>query len=238
MFANALRRDRAQIPECRQPSARSAIPITRPRVSARITTRLSATTACATSARSTLAATRQSSRRCLTKLSYCPDLIDNYRHYSGVTESGRRLDIHVLDRDLVPSGALYRLYRMVRVQAEVARGPEVSLERTGERRALLSLAAERVNVLCPPLVAGVACGPDAIVLVYESIRGAPLLSPCHVLASGPGRLAYVHSAAKTRRALKVFVAFEPPKRKEAPDRRQVERRQPVQQHGRKRRLLG
>jgi uncharacterized membrane protein YbhN (UPF0104 family) len=110
----------------------------------------------------------------VTQLSYRPDLIDNYRHYSGVTESGRRLEIHVLDRDLVPSGALYRLYRMVRVRAEVARRPEVSLERTGERRALLPLAAERANVLCPPLVAGVACGPDAIVLVYESIRGAPL----------------------------------------------------------------
>ncbi len=108
----------------------------------------------------------------LTRLCYVPT--ENYRRYLGVTESGRRIDVHVLDRDLVPSGAFYRLYRMIRVQPEVARGPDLSLERIGERRALLSMAAQRAGLPTPNLVGGVPCGSDTLVLAYESIDAEPL----------------------------------------------------------------
>ena len=110
----------------------------------------------------------------LTRLCYVPDPAGTYRRYLGVTESGRRLDVQVLDRDLVPSGAFYRLYRMIRVQPEVARGPDLSLERIGERRALLSMAAQRAGLPTPTLVGGVPCGSDTIILAYESIDAVPL----------------------------------------------------------------
>lgn len=110
----------------------------------------------------------------LTELRYLPDGGDAFRRYLGVTSSGHRLDIHVLDRDLVPSGTLYRLYRMVRVRPEATRGPELSLERIGERRSLLSLEARRAGVPTPELIAGVPCGPDAIVLAYGALEGWPV----------------------------------------------------------------
>ena len=118
----------------------------------------------------------------IARLSGVPDPIENYRHYLGVTDDGRRLAIHVLDRDLVPSGTFYRLYRMIRVQTEVARGPSLSLERTGERRVLLAMAARDAGVPTPALVAGARCGPDAILLAYQSIDSEPLLAADNTLS--------------------------------------------------------
>jgi glycosyltransferase 2 family protein len=118
------------------------------------------------------------------RLTYAPDLIEQYRHYNGVTDAGRQLEVHVLDRDLVPSGTLYRLYRVIRVRAEVARGPVLSLERAGELRALLSTAAQDADVPTPELLAGVPCGPDAIVLAYERIDATPMLEADHNLTDG------------------------------------------------------
>ena len=118
----------------------------------------------------------------IARLSGVPDPIENYRHYLGVTDEGRRLAIHVLDRDLVPSGTFYRLYRMIRVQTEVARGPSLSLERTGERRVLLAMAARDAGVPTPALVAGARCGPDAILLAYQSIDSEPLLAADNTLS--------------------------------------------------------
>jgi uncharacterized membrane protein YbhN (UPF0104 family) len=142
----------------------------------------------------------------LTRLSYIPDSTERYRNYLGITDSGRRLKVHVLDRDLVPSGTFYRLYRMIRVQTEVARGPELSLERTGERRALLSMAAHRANVPTPALVAGVPCGPDAIVLAYESIDTTPLPETTDDLADDQLRALWqaicrLHDSRVTHRGL-------------------------------------
>ena len=117
----------------------------------------------------------------ITRLAYTPSVIDKFRHYYGVTDAGGQLEIDVLDRDLVPSGTFYRLYRVIRVQAEVARGPVLSLELAGERRAVLSMAAQDADLPTPALVAGVACGPDTIVLAYERIDATPILQSDHDL---------------------------------------------------------
>jgi glycosyltransferase 2 family protein len=118
------------------------------------------------------------------RLTYAPDLIEKYRIYNGVTDAGRQLEIHVLDRDLVPSGTLYRLYRVIRVRPEVAGEPVLSLERAGELRALLAMAAQDADVPTPALVAGVPCGPDAVVLAYERIDVTPVLEADHKFTDG------------------------------------------------------
>jgi uncharacterized membrane protein YbhN (UPF0104 family) len=80
---------------------------------------------------------------------------------------GQQLHVDILDRDDAAYGWLYRLYRSLRVQAEVASGPELSIERTAERRSLLALAAANAGAKLPRLRATVLCGPDTIVLAYD-----------------------------------------------------------------------
>ncbi|MEP6598639.1 MAG: lysylphosphatidylglycerol synthase transmembrane domain-containing protein [Actinomycetota bacterium] len=96
------------------------------------------------------------------------------RDYLATTSDGTRLLLAVFDRDRIASGALYRVYRAIRVNAEVARGPVLSLERGAERRALLAMSAAANDVPVPRLVAGVPCGPDTIVLAYQHLDGTPL----------------------------------------------------------------
>ncbi len=117
----------------------------------------------------------------LVRLSYVSDHSGPYRQFIGVTETGMRLQVTVLDRDLVPSGLVFRIYRMVRVRREVARGLSVSMERTAERRALLAMLAEKAGLLTPRLVAGVPCGPDAIVLAHEAVDATPVLGGAEAL---------------------------------------------------------
>ncbi|HEY3090788.1 MAG TPA: lysylphosphatidylglycerol synthase transmembrane domain-containing protein [Jatrophihabitantaceae bacterium] len=117
----------------------------------------------------------------LVRLSYLSDHTGPYRQFTGVTETGSRLHIVVLDRDLVPSGLAYRIYRVLRVRREVARGPTLSMERAAERRALLAMLAERAGIPTPALVAGVPCGPDAIVLAHEFVDATPIAATAPVL---------------------------------------------------------
>lgn len=99
---------------------------------------------------------------------------DDHRDYLATTRDGRRLLLNVFDRDRIASGVLYRVYRTIRVNSEVARGPVLSFERGAERRALLAIAAAAEHVPLPHLIAGVPCGLDTIVLAYESLDGTPL----------------------------------------------------------------
>ncbi|MEO9237969.1 MAG: lysylphosphatidylglycerol synthase transmembrane domain-containing protein [Jatrophihabitantaceae bacterium] len=99
------------------------------------------------------------------------------RVYLARTPEGRELAVHVLDRELIASGAVYNLYRLIRIRKEIAPAPALSLERVAEHRSLLSMAAAAADVPIPALLAGVRCGPDAIVLVYEHHRSAPLRAP-------------------------------------------------------------
>ncbi|HEV8221420.1 MAG TPA: lysylphosphatidylglycerol synthase transmembrane domain-containing protein [Streptosporangiaceae bacterium] len=96
------------------------------------------------------------------------------RRYAAILDDGRRLDIMVLDRDQQAAGLLYRLYRSVRLQAQVSRTALLSLERVVERRALMSYAATEAGVATPRLRAVVQAGPEAMVLAYDHHPGSTL----------------------------------------------------------------
>lgn len=108
---------------------------------------------------------------------------EDHREYLGRTESGEQLTVQVLDRDLVAFGAFYSLYRLVRLRTEITRPPVLSLERLAERRSLLALSVMAADVPIPRLVAGVPCGLDTIVLVYEHLDSVAL----DKLTGGPSR---------------------------------------------------
>jgi uncharacterized membrane protein YbhN (UPF0104 family) len=100
-----------------------------------------------------------------------------FRSYLATRTTGARLTVHVLDRELIASGALYSLYRLIRIRSEIAPPPALSLERVAERRALLAMAATAAEVPAPRLVAGVPCGPDTILLAYEAVPAEVLRTP-------------------------------------------------------------
>jgi uncharacterized membrane protein YbhN (UPF0104 family) len=96
------------------------------------------------------------------------------RRYAATGRGGDRLDVRVFDRDQEAAGALYRLYRWLRLQGQVRRGRPLTLERAVERRALLSYATDEAGVRTPRLLALISVGSDATVLAYEQLAGATL----------------------------------------------------------------
>ena len=97
------------------------------------------------------------------------------RHYTVTTKGdGCGLDVVVYDRDQQAAGAIYRLYRRVRVRGQVSRNAPLSVDRAVERRALLSYAAEDAGAPTPRLRAVVRAGPEASVLAYEHHDGTTL----------------------------------------------------------------
>jgi uncharacterized membrane protein YbhN (UPF0104 family)/tRNA A-37 threonylcarbamoyl transferase component Bud32 len=96
------------------------------------------------------------------------------RRYAATGRGGERLDVRVFDRDQEAAGALYRLYRWLRLQGQVRRDRPLTLERAVERRALLSYAADEAGVRTPRLLALISVGPDATVLAHEQLAGATL----------------------------------------------------------------
>jgi uncharacterized membrane protein YbhN (UPF0104 family) len=102
---------------------------------------------------------------------------DSRREYLASTERGEQLAVHVLDRELIASGAIYNVYRLIRIRKEIAPAPALSLERVAEHRTVLAMAVARAGVPIPPLLAGVRCGPDTIVLVYHRQPSRPLSNP-------------------------------------------------------------
>lgn len=99
------------------------------------------------------------------------------RSYLATTGAGERLNVQAFDRDLIASGAAYDIYRRLRLRATVATPPALSLERVAERRTLLALAAMAADVHIPRFVAGVPCGSETIILVYEQVAGTSLRQP-------------------------------------------------------------
>lgn len=99
------------------------------------------------------------------------------RSYEATTRGGHLLRVQVLDRDLLASGAVYNLYRLIRIRTDLAPAPALSLERVAEHRSLLAMAASAAGVPVPRLIAGVRCGPDTIVLVYEWRETTALTDP-------------------------------------------------------------
>jgi uncharacterized membrane protein YbhN (UPF0104 family) len=96
------------------------------------------------------------------------------RHYAATTSDGGRLDVTVYDRDQQAAGAVYRLYRSLLLRGQVSRGAPMSTDRTVERRALLSYAAEDAGAPTPRLRAVVRVGPEATVLAYDHHYGTTL----------------------------------------------------------------
>jgi uncharacterized membrane protein YbhN (UPF0104 family) len=96
------------------------------------------------------------------------------RQYAATTSTGDRLDITVYDRDQQAAGAFYRLYRSLLLRSPVSRGAPLSADRTVERRALLSYAAEDAGAPTPALRAVVRAGPEATVLAYDHHPGTTL----------------------------------------------------------------
>jgi uncharacterized membrane protein YbhN (UPF0104 family) len=127
---------------------------------------------------------------------------DGRREYLATTRGGDRLTVRVFDRDLIASGAAYNVYRILRLRAELAPAPALSLERVTEHSSLLSLAATSAGVATPRLVSGLPCGPDTVVLVYEWVAGEALRDPTDAqlddLWRSVGRL---HARSVTHRGL-------------------------------------
>src|SRR5262245_21938436 len=96
------------------------------------------------------------------------------RRYAATGRGGDRLDVRVFDRDQEAAGALYRLYRWLRLQGQVRRDRPLTLERAVERRALLSYAADEAGVRTPRLVALISGGSDATVLAHQQRAGTTL----------------------------------------------------------------
>ncbi len=96
------------------------------------------------------------------------------RRYAAKTRLGDRLDVRVYDRDQQAAGALYRLYRRVLLRDQVSHSAPLSVDRTVERRALLTYAAQAAAAPTPRLRALVRAGPEATALAFDQHEGQTL----------------------------------------------------------------
>jgi glycosyltransferase 2 family protein len=99
------------------------------------------------------------------------------RRYAAATPGGGQLDVTVFDSDQQAADVLYRLYRRVRLRAQVSRSAPLTVERAVERRALLSYAAEDAGVPTPRLRAVIRVGPEAAALANDHPSGTTLAEP-------------------------------------------------------------
>lgn len=110
----------------------------------------------------------------IVRMERAPAVSGEHRSYVAATADGELSRVMVFDRDLIASGRVYSVLRRLRLRAEVALPPPSSLERVAERRALLALGAEAAGARVPSFVAGVPCGTEAIILVYEQVEATTL----------------------------------------------------------------
>src|SRR6266487_1219572 len=96
------------------------------------------------------------------------------RRYAAALSDGSRLDVTVFDRDQQAADAFYRLYRRLRLKAQVSRSAPLTLEGAVERQALLAYATQNAGVLTPRLHAVVRVGPDAAALATAHVSGTTL----------------------------------------------------------------
>jgi uncharacterized membrane protein YbhN (UPF0104 family) len=100
---------------------------------------------------------------------------DGSRQYAVTTSTAsKELDVVVYDRDQQAAGAIYRVYRSVRLLGQVSRNAPLSVDHAVERRALLSYAAEDAGAPTPRLRALVRVGPEAAALAFEHHEGTTL----------------------------------------------------------------
>ncbi len=96
------------------------------------------------------------------------------RRYVATVGDGEQREVTVFDRDQQAAGALYRLYRRLRLKAQVSRSSLLTVERAVERCALLTYAVQGAGVATPRLRALVRVGPEAAVLVTDHHDGTTL----------------------------------------------------------------
>ena len=96
------------------------------------------------------------------------------RRYAAALGDGGRLDVTVFDRDQQAADIFYRLYRRLRVRAQVSRSAPLTVERAVERRALLTYATEDAGVPTPRLRALIRVGPEAAVIANDGHDGTTL----------------------------------------------------------------
>ena len=96
------------------------------------------------------------------------------RQYRATMVDGKCLDVVVYDRDQQAAGAIYRLYRSIRVRGQVSRRAPLSVENAVERRTLLSYAAADAGAPTPRLRAVISVGPETAVLAYDHHDGITL----------------------------------------------------------------
>jgi uncharacterized membrane protein YbhN (UPF0104 family) len=112
--------------------------------------------------------------RAIRRLHMPPKGVAGSRHYAVINRDGTRLNIVVYDRDQQAAGAIYRVYRSIRLLGQVSRNAPLSTGAAVERRALLSYAAEDADAPTPRLRALVRVGPEAAVLAFEYTPGTTL----------------------------------------------------------------
>jgi uncharacterized membrane protein YbhN (UPF0104 family)/tRNA A-37 threonylcarbamoyl transferase component Bud32 len=96
------------------------------------------------------------------------------RRYAATEPDGSQLDVYVYDQDQQAAGAIYRLYRSVRLLDQASHRTPLSVDRTVERRALLSYAAQNAGAPSPRLRALVRAGPEAVTLAHDHYPGVTL----------------------------------------------------------------
>jgi uncharacterized membrane protein YbhN (UPF0104 family)/tRNA A-37 threonylcarbamoyl transferase component Bud32 len=110
----------------------------------------------------------------IARISRISDTGSENRRYLATTVDGQERDVTVFDRDQQAVDVLYRIYRRVRLKAQVSRNAPLSMERAVERQALLVYAVEDADVATPPLRAVVRVGSEAAVLSSERVTGTAL----------------------------------------------------------------
>jgi glycosyltransferase 2 family protein len=128
------------------------------------------------------------------------------RRYAAVVAGGARLDVTVFDRDQQAAGALYRLYRSLRLQDQVSRRAPLSTDRAVERRALMAYAVEGAGVPSPRLRALVRVGPEATAIATDHHTGSTFEETADTLTDAQLGAAWdavlrLHAHRVTHRAL-------------------------------------
>jgi uncharacterized membrane protein YbhN (UPF0104 family) len=101
------------------------------------------------------------------------------RRYLVHLEDGPPLDVTVVDRERQATGFYYRVWRRLQLRGITHGASSLqSLRQALEQEALLAYAAIAAGANAPKLIATSELGPDAVMLVYEHVRGRPL----HALA--------------------------------------------------------
>ena len=92
------------------------------------------------------------------------------RRYLATGQSGRSLDVTVLDRDLEGAGLPRAIWTSLRLREE-PRNSSFNMRRAVEHAALVSYAGESAGVPEPRLLLASEVSPDSCVLAYERIDG-------------------------------------------------------------------